>query len=136
MRRLRIIIDTNIWISFLISKKHPEIKNLVEDKKIILLFSKELLNEFLEVTARPKFKKYFSSRKTKLLFQVFDEFGIRINTYPSINICRDEKDNFLLDLAVQGNADYLVTGDEGLLILEEIESTKIITLHDFLKVFA
>ena len=51
-----------------------------------------------------------------------------------IKICRDEKDNFLLSLAVDGNADFLITGDQDLLELKEIEKTQIVTLNQYLKV--
>lgn len=49
-----------------------------------------------------------------------------------VTICRDEKDNFLLALAKDSGADYLITGDKDLLILKTIEKTKILTIVDFL----
>ena len=55
MKIKKIILDTNLWISFLISK-------LIEDKRIILIFSDELLEEFIDVVSRPKLKKYFSKK--------------------------------------------------------------------------
>lgn len=51
--------------------------------------------------------------------------------FSTLNFCRDEKDNFLLNLAVDGNADYLITGDKDLLVLEKIEKTKILTYSEF-----
>ena len=47
------------------------------------------------------------------------------------DICRDKKDNFLLDLAGNGNADYLITGDEDLLVLKEFKGTKILNFREF-----
>lgn len=57
MKSKKIILDTNLWISFLISKKISQIDNLIESKRIILIFSNELLEEFIDVVSRPKFKK-------------------------------------------------------------------------------
>ena len=51
----------------------------------------------------------------------------------NIEICRDEKDNFLLNLALDSKADYLLTGDKDLLILESIENTEIITFSEFIE---
>ncbi|RAJ25840.1 putative PIN family toxin of toxin-antitoxin system [Gelidibacter algens] len=48
-----------------------------------------------------------------------------------IKICRDAKDNFLLNLSVDSNAEYLITGDANLLVLKKIGKTKIIEYSDF-----
>jgi hypothetical protein len=56
----RITIDTNLWISFLLTSNFSKIDTLVEDTGITLLFSQELIDEFIEVALRPKFKRYFS----------------------------------------------------------------------------
>jgi uncharacterized protein len=46
--------------------------------------------------------------------------------------CRDYKDNFLLNLAIDSKADYLITGDEDLLVIKKIKKTKIILWADFI----
>jgi len=51
---LKVIIDTNLWISFLITKSHSQIDNLLINKKIRIIFSEELLTEFFDVIQRPK----------------------------------------------------------------------------------
>ena len=56
-----------------------------------------------------------------------------VDIVSEISICRDKKDNFLLSLAVDGKADYLITGDADLLELEKMGSTKIITLKKFIE---
>ncbi len=50
-----------------------------------------------------------------------------------IKICRDEKDNFLLSLSVDSKAEYLITGDKDLLVLEKIENTEILTFSEFIE---
>lgn len=47
-------------------------------------------------------------------------------------LCRDTKDDFLLSLAIDGKADFLITGDRDLLESNQLEKTKIITIADFL----
>lgn len=55
----KIILDMNLWISFLLTKKFNSIDHLIENKKITLIFSDELISEFVEVVNRPKFENYF-----------------------------------------------------------------------------
>lgn len=135
MSSRKIILDTNLWISFLITKNFIELDKLIEDKKITLIFSEELLEEFVDVVSRPKFKKYFSKRDIDKIFQHFDQFGKIVTITSNLKICRDEKDNFLLNLSIDSQADFLITGDKDLLVLEEIGQTKILTFTDFLKYF-
>ena len=56
----RIVIDTNLWISFLLTKDFSAFDKFISTPNLTLLFSSELLEEFIEVAQRPKFKKYFS----------------------------------------------------------------------------
>lgn len=133
MKNKKIILDTNLWISFLISKKFSQIDELIEKRKIILIFSNELLEEFIDVVSRPKFKKYFSKNDVEKILEYFDQFGKLTKVTSDINLCRDEKDNFLLNLSVDSKADYLLTGDKDLLILEKIENTTILTFSEFIE---
>lgn len=131
---IRIVIDTNLWISFLITKDFDKLDKLLFSKKIVLVFSEELLDEFLEVTQRPKFKKYFSKSDIKAVIDTIDEFADFILVETTTTICRDIKDNFLLSLAKDGNADFLLTGDNDLLELKEFEGAKIMTISEFLNI--
>ncbi len=115
MRNEKVIFDTNLWISFLITKDHTEIDDLIIEGKIHLIFSPELIEEFLTVTSRPKFKKYFRKQDIEELLEIFDTYATLVNVNLEITECRDPKDNFLLSLAVESKADYLVTGDQDLL---------------------
>ena len=128
----KVILDTNLWISFLVSRKLDFIDELILNGKITLLFSTELIEEFINVTSRHKFKKYFSKEDIRKLLSIFNTYGQLIRISSSIAICRDFKDNFLLNLAVDGNADFLVTGDDDLLSMEEIESIPIITFNQLI----
>lgn len=132
MRSKKIILDTNLWISFLITHKLDIIDSLIEKGKIKLIFSNELIEEFLIVANRPKFEKYFSNSDIKELLRLFKDYGKLIKVKSSVKECRDIKDNFLLNLAVDGKVDFLVTGDKDLLILEKVKKTKILTMSDFI----
>jgi putative PIN family toxin of toxin-antitoxin system len=132
MKNRRVILDTNLWISFLISNRQKELDILLESGAITLIFSNELLEEFLEVSERPKFKKFFKKSDMKTLLTQIETFGELIKVESKINECRDPKDNFLLSLSVDSKADFLVTGDSDLLVLGKIKETEIITWQEFI----
>jgi len=130
-KTLRVVIDTNLWISFLITKNYSKLALLLFSGKICLIFSTELLLEFINVVARPKFRKYFSIEDVDELLEIIEEYAEIINVVSAIDLCRDVKDNFLLSLVVDGKADYLLTGDNDLLEIKAIGNTQIISIADF-----
>jgi putative PIN family toxin of toxin-antitoxin system len=128
----KIVIDTNLWISFLLTTKHARLDQLFSEKKFILLFSQELMDEFMAVSQRPKFKKYFSITDLQNLLEHINESSEFISVTSNVRVCRDIKDNFLLSLAKDGEATHLITGDKDLLDLKHFGKTKIITITDYL----
>lgn len=129
---MRVILDTNLWISYLISNRHVRLDELIDSDEFVLLFSVELIEEFIEVTERPKFEKYFSRDEVISLIEQINDVGELIEVHSDLQLCRDEKDNFLLNLAKDGNADFLVTGDKDLLEMYQMNKTQILTYKDFI----
>lgn len=132
MKSKNVILDTNLWISFLISKDYSFLDNYVLKGKVKLIFSEELFHEFIIIAEKPKFKKYFSKSDINQLIQMIDKYGILVKVTSEIILCRDIKDNFLLNLAVDSNADFLVTGDKDLLEIKNIHITKILTIRELM----
>ena len=130
-KKVRVIFDTNIWISFLISKSMNDIDKLIFSERIVLLFSDELMTEFIDVTSREKLKPYFTKEDIASLIDLIEEYGEIVKVKSRVDICRDKEDNFLLSLAKDGKADYLITGDKDLLVNEKFEKTKIVSLTSF-----
>lgn len=130
----RIIIDTNLWISFLLTRDFTKLDEIIFSRQGILVFSEELLNEFLEVARRPKFRRFFSAAAIEELLETISEYADFVKVKIKTDACRDPKDNFLLSLSVDGNADYLLTGDKDLLILGKFEGTTIMKISDFLQI--
>jgi putative PIN family toxin of toxin-antitoxin system len=128
---MRIILDTNLWISFLISRSFNKLDALLFSGNCTILFSRELLEEFLTVANRPKLRKYFTPSELKVLVEMLNEIAEFVNVKSNVNLCRDPKDNFLLALAKDGKADYLLTGDNDLLVLEKMGKTNIIKITEF-----
>lgn len=133
---LRLVIDTNIWISLLISKKLKTLDDLFFSNDVKILFSEELIEELSATIKKPKLEKYFSKKDAlEEMMLVFEPFIDLVEIKSQVNICRDVKDNFLLALAEDGKADYLITGDNDLLVLNRFKETRIITISDFINMF-
>lgn len=128
----RIILDTNLWISFLITKDFRKLDEIIFSKHAILVFSQELVEEFLEVARRPKFRRFFSPTDIEQLLETIDYYADFVKVHTQIEVCRDAKDNFLLSLSLDGNADFLLTGDKDLLDLTKFGGTAIVTISEFL----
>lgn len=128
---LNIIIDTNLWISFIISNKQSFLDELLFSYEIRILFSSELIDEIERTITKPKLKKYFQTNALQEMLLAFDSFIDFIEAESLVSICRDPKDNFLLSLAKDGRADYLLTGDKDLIELKNFGKTKIFTITAF-----
>lgn len=131
-KKRKVILNTNLWISFLITKNFSKLDNFIRKGKIQLLFSDESLSEFLEVATRPKFEDHFTYTDIVETIEYMDQYGTIIKVKSTIDLCRDKKDNFWLELAKDGKADYLVTSDDDLLTLKSFGQKRILKFKDFL----
>ena len=94
--KLRVIIDTNCWISFLIGRRLSKLVNLLSNERIQLIICDELLAEIQEVTTRPKFAKYLQlaiyHHKTNHIVQIHNQ---KLNDYYYENPERFRKKVFI-----------------------------------------
>ena len=126
------ICDTNILLSSLLSSSTPPAKTVDFIKEHgIFSFSQATLSEFSEVLKRPKFDKFLSKDKRLNFINEIIELSIIYEIYQKVDICRDPKDNKFLDIAIASYSDFLITGDDDLLVLEKIGNTSIITPREF-----
>jgi uncharacterized protein len=128
------VFDTNVIVSAILSSDSVPRKafNFAFNNGIILL-SNSVWNELKEVLKRPKFAKYISDEKrNRFLWELFNQ-GKFIDIVEEIKECRDEKDNKFLELAVSGKADFIITGDNDLLVLNLFRNIQIITSKSFLE---
>lgn len=131
--KFRLIVDSNLWISFLISDKQRKLDHLLLLDQVKILFSVELLNELTKISQYPKLKKYFKENAIEEMLLNLEAYIELIEVKSKVQICRDPKDNFLLNLAKDGNANFLLTGDKDLLVLQKIGKTRIISISEFLE---
>lgn len=140
-KRLRVVLDTNLIISAALILQSPPDRIFKSWLKgfFDLLISKEQLEEIKEVSKKEKLKSYslFSNRIEEFIQNL--EFAAElIKPIPEANLpvhSRDPKDDYILAVSLGGKADYLVTGDEDLLVLKTdpgLGKLKIVTVKQFL----
>lgn len=132
---IRLVLDTNTLISAVgwrdsNSRKILEACLLGECK---LIESPDLLKEFLAVIKRPKFSFVAEEEIDELLARLVRHCEI-VEPKKKLNIVkRDPADKRVLECAIEGNAQYIVSGDQHLLNLKQFGETTILTANDFLK---
>jgi putative PIN family toxin of toxin-antitoxin system len=133
MMSKRFVVDNNILVSALLVKNSApfQVISKIEERDVIL-YSEETLLEINQVLSRKKFIKYFAiEEKQAFIFKLLEKAEL-VEIEESINICRDPKDDKFLELAVSGKADFIITGDQDLLVLNPFRNIEIITANDFL----
>ncbi len=131
----KVIIDTNVWISFLIGKKLQNLKDFIVNERIKLITTQQLIAELTLVTSRQKLKKYFAQDKVVELLSLINIISENVPITSIDSICRDPKDDFLLALSKKGKVDYLITGDKDLLDIKVYGKTKIVSANEFKRIF-
>lgn len=140
--KLRVVVDTNLLISAIIAPRGPPNKliRVWQEVKFSFITSPYLLKELDEVSQRDKFGGYYLFKKQ--MVELVDAIKASAEVIPSLVEeelpihSRDPKDDKLLACALPGNADYLITGDEDLLVLNgdsALGKLKIITVKEFLE---
>jgi putative PIN family toxin of toxin-antitoxin system len=125
---MRILLDSNVIISALAARGlcSAVFELCIENYELII--SKDMIDEIAEVL---KSKFAASESLIKELKGYISEFFIIIEDKNDIDICRDKGDNKILSAAVHNDVKYIITGDNDLLVLEEIEKIKIVTPRGF-----
>ncbi len=135
-KQYRIIVDANWYVSATISRNSRRtLRKLFVDSRFQVLISTELLAEYDRVIARPKFKRHNNALRLARLRRLVLQ---RVSFYPVLSVvtvCRDPKDDYLLALAQDGKADYLISGDPDVVDLGQHNQTRIITMRVFLSRF-
>ncbi len=125
MNRLKLVIDTNVYLSALLFGGNPRkvLERALLDGHIVVI-SEEIFTEMRKVisTKFPKFIADYSAFEVVLQDQVLlvPLGGV------SVQVCRDAKDNMILETALIGGCDLIVTGDEDLLSIDTYQNIKIV----------
>lgn len=138
-----VLIDTNVWVSAFINKKgHPaRVKEKFLRQEFEIIVSPPLLKELTDVLKRPRIKDTYKIKdeEINLFIEMLAGIGHKVYLSNDINLCRDHKDNMVLETAINGGADYLVTRDDDIKrepkLIEEMKKhgIKVLPVSKFLK---
>jgi putative PIN family toxin of toxin-antitoxin system len=131
---MRVVIDTNILISGLISKEGipGDIINAWFGKKFILVSSEWQISEIRRVSHYPRVRRRIEPHEVGDVISGIRAVGIMVEALPKVDVSTDPDDNFLLASAIAGEADYLISGDKRhILGLKKVEGIPIITARAF-----
>ncbi|MFM2312156.1 MAG: hypothetical protein RLZZ04_1432 [Cyanobacteriota bacterium] len=136
MKKNRIVVDTNVLISVLLIKNSIpfQVVNIAFELGKIL-YSDATYAELQQVLFRQKFDKYLTLEERNIFLFKLANYSPSIEIKEKIQACRDLKDDKFLELAVNGNADVIVTGDADLLVLNPFRKIEIITPERFVSRF-
>jgi putative PIN family toxin of toxin-antitoxin system len=133
IEQARWVIDTNLLISRLLTPRGTAAQAVDRAVELgILLVSDDTLEEFTQVMARPRFDPYITAEDRQGFMALLTGVARRIHVTRQFQVCRDPKDNKFLDVAFNGRAHAIVTGDQDLLVLQSFHGVAILAPAQFL----
>ena len=93
-KSIKVIFDTNVWISFLIGKRLSFIKNYISSGQITIVTTEQLLTEIKDVTSRERLKKYFPQESVTELLELLETIAEKVEIKPTHFITETQKTIF------------------------------------------
>jgi putative PIN family toxin of toxin-antitoxin system len=133
---VRIVIDTNVLISAIFwTGKPKQILNKARQEEITFLTSEFILEELKKVLRKVDKPFKLSEEEADRVVTAMRELAVVVNISSQVSVCQDDNDNRVLECAIDGNADCIITGDFHLLQLGSFQKIDIMTVSDFLDYF-
>lgn len=129
----RYVFDTNVLVSALLFTQSTAGQALLRalDRGNILV-SLASLQELRVVLNRPKFDRYVTREDRDLFLAALVRESVLVDITETVRVCRDPRDDYVVELAVSGRATCIVTGDADLLVLHPFRGIPILTPENFL----
>ncbi|HXC39026.1 MAG TPA: putative toxin-antitoxin system toxin component, PIN family [Burkholderiales bacterium] len=132
--RERVVVDTNVLVSRLLLPRTTAgraVQLAVDQHQ--LLVSEATLDELADVLSRPKFDSYVSAEDRQTFFRLLLRIAEIVSISTPVRVCRDPADDKFLELAVSGEASWIVTGDQDLLVLNPFRDIHVAAPSEFLE---
>jgi putative PIN family toxin of toxin-antitoxin system len=134
---VRLVLDTNVVVSALLWDGVPRrLLRVGRAEDVAFCSSSPLIAELTDVLSRPKFKKKIAASLLTVdqLVDLYVELVALVRPAPTSRLAPDPDDDVVIGTALAAKADYLVTGDKGLLSVEAYEGGRIVTVSEALQV--
>ena len=132
---MKLVLDTNVWLSGIFWS--GEASKIIKQENIKIVITEEILSEIVTIIGREtKFQKYLLNLKLSLesLLRTILSLCILIEPRVKLEVVKaDPKDNIILEAALGGKVDYVISYDHHLLNMIEFRGIKIIHPTEFLK---
>jgi len=126
------VVDTNLFVSALLgSSTNQALYRAFRERRFTLILSTDLLTELAEVLTRPQL--HLPSGEISELLRLIGQEAEIVRVTHRVKDCRDPKDNIVLESALAGKADAIVTGDKDLLALHPYRGISILLSSSFIK---
>lgn len=137
---MRAVVDASVLIRSLIRPQGSAgpVLSLLRDNAYTLVYSEPLLEELIDVLTRPRIRERqrISEEDVKTLLQLILMRGEAVVPQRAISVCRDPEDNKVLEAAIAGKAEAIVSSDQDLLVLGQFEGIPIVDAAAFLTMLA
>lgn len=138
---IRVVLDTNVFVSALLTPDSPppRILELALEGKLRLVLSPGIIKEIALVWQYPRVKKAMRKRRLTLkeveeaIFKILKTATITPGAVMAEGISRDPADDMILSGAAEGQADFIISGDQDLTCLESFEGIRIVNPTTFLR---
>ena len=130
---MRIVLDTNILVSALISEEgYPaQVLAAIKRERVTLVTSAYQIEELRGVLARERLKPYIRPEGAADLLYHLEAVGLVVSELPEVSLSPDPKDNPILATAIAGEAELIVSGDKGdMLALGRVEGIPVVTARE------
>jgi len=132
-----ITVDSNVLVSAATISSTPpsQILDAWREERIEMALSEPILNEVQDVLCRPYFvnKAGWTKEQVKTYVNELRMGALVVPGTTKVNICRDPMDNMVLSCAIEAESEFVVSGDEDLLVLKEYKGIPIKTPRDFIQ---
>ena len=130
----RVVVDTNVFVSRLLRLSSVPGKAASHAMHNgVVLVSMATMSELADVLARAKFERYATIEQRKQFLRLITEIAQFVPIVQRVRECRDPKDDKFLELALNGRADAIVTGDRDLLVLNPWRGIPIVSPREYLR---
>ncbi len=132
---MRIVLDTNVLISSLIKSGPPrELFSKITSGSSSLIYSKEILEEFVDVSNDPKIRQYVGEAEVLEFIRVLNNSAKLVQIRSRFQVIKDDPDDdIILRTAFDGKPEYIVSGDKHLLSLGNFRGIQVVTIHRMLQ---
>lgn len=130
----RVVVDTNVFVSGLLRKSSvPGQAASKARHNAILLVSQDTMRELADVLAKAKFDRYVTVEQRVQFVRLIARIAEFVPIIQRVRECRDPTDDMFLEVALNGRADVILSGDEDLLGMNPWRGTEILPPSEFLR---